>query len=127
MLFNGFLRFLAASLIFVCAASASAATNDLSSVLAMNPASDAIKNIDVTVANDLFAGDSRKLTSASFISEHKYTPLINVREYFENLSAVSLFKNRDNSVWSLAPSFGKYSANPLSDLKNVQVLLRYKF
>jgi len=107
----------------------SAATNDpgLSHSLIMNQSTDSSKNVSLAINSEWLAGDLPKLTSASFTSERRNVPFINVREYFENIAAVSLLKDHDNAVWSLAPSFGKYSINPLNDLKNVQVLLRYRF
>ena len=130
MSFPGFLRFFTAViLILTYAAFARAATDNgsLSSAPIMNPTGASSKNITMEINSDWFAGDLTKLTSASFTSERRNVPLIDVREYFENLAAVSLLKDRDNAVWSLAPSFGKYSINPLNDLKNVQVLLQYRF
>ena len=121
---------LAACVIILCVAPVVAATNDpgVSSSLMMNQSTDSTRNISMAINNDWFAGDFTKLTSLNkTTTEHNDIYFKSVREYFEDITDISLHKGSDQAVWSLTTSFGKYSLNPINGLKNFQVFLRYKF
>jgi hypothetical protein len=120
---------IAVFLIAICTATsiAGAKSIDLFSAQKMNSTNDLPYNISVGINNDYFAGDFTKFTTVSSAFEHKDMPASSVDEYFEDITAISLHKDHDKIIWSLAPSLYTYSLNPISDIKNIQVLLRYRF
>ncbi len=130
VLFIGLRKYLAALFFIIIYASASlAATNELGlySALTMHPANDSPKNISVEINGDGFAGYFTKFASLSAALEHKDMPVSSVNESFEETAAISLHKDGDKTIWSLIPSLSRYSLNPIDDIKNIQVLLQYKF
>ncbi len=40
---------------------------------------------------------------------------------------ISLHKDEGKVIWSLAPAFSRISINPIDDIKNLQVMLKYRF
>ena len=50
-----------------------------------------------------------------------------MNECFEETAVITLRKEGDEIMWGLAPSLGKFSLNPIDDIKNLQVLLQYRF
>ncbi len=50
-----------------------------------------------------------------------------LKDYFRGKATVELNKDGEESRWSLAPSLGKLSLNPLTNIKNMVMLLQYKF
>lgn len=129
MLFSGFQKYLAALFfIMICASASLAAADDLGlfSTLTMHP-NDSPKNTSAEINSDGFAGYSTKLASVSAALENKDMPVSSVNECFEETAAITLHKDGDKTTWSLIPSLSRYSFDPLDDLKNIQVLLRYKF
>ena len=128
MLLIGPRRFLAGIfLIMIYASTSLAAVNNesLSSALIMNPPKDSSNYISMTINSDWFANDFTKFTPST-TSARTYKP-VNLREFFEKISAISLSKDSDKGIWSLSPTLSKYSLNPVNDIKNIQVLLRYRF
>ena len=115
-------------LIMICASASFAAADDLGlfSALTMHP-TDSLNNISVEINSDCFAGYFTKFTSASAAPEHKDTPISSVSECFEEAASITLHKDGDKIIWSLVPSLSRYSLDPIDDLKNIQVLLRYRF
>lgn len=82
----------------------------------------------MAINSDWFADDFTKLTALNKTTvENKDIHFKSVREYFEDITAISLHKGGDQAAWSLTTSLGKNSLNPINDLKNFQVFLRYKF
>ncbi len=79
------------------------------------------------IGSDLFAGYFTEFTSVSSALEHKNMPASPVSEYFEDIAAISIHKNHDKIIWSLVPSLNTYSLNLIDDIKNIRVLLQYKF
>jgi hypothetical protein len=59
--------------------------------------------------------------------ERKDSSAGSTNEYFENIAAISLHKDGDKIIWSVAPSLPKISLNPIENIKNLQVVLRYRF
>ena len=54
-----------------------------------------------------------------------------VNECFEDTAPtplhISLHKDEGKVIWSLAPSFSRLSINPIDDIRNLQVVLKYRF
>jgi hypothetical protein len=58
--------------------------------------------------------------------ERKDSSVGSMNECFEEIAAISLHKDGDKIIWSLAPSsLSKLSLNPIDDSKKLQVLLQY--
>jgi len=128
--FIGLKKYLVALfLIMICASASLAAANDpgLFSALTMHPTNDSPKYISVAINSDCFAGYFTKFTRVSTALEHMDMPISSVSECFEETSTITLHKDGDKIIWSLAPSLSKYSLNPIDDIRNIQVLLRYRF
>lgn len=64
--------------------------------------------------------------SAITVLERKEMPVGSLNECFKKTAAIALHKDGDKIIWSLAPSLGKFSLNPIDDIKNLQVLLQYR-
>ncbi len=47
-------------------------------------------------------------------------------EYFRDLSTFTFYDDKDTR-WNLAPLSDKFTMNPLTDIRNVEVLLQYKY
>ncbi len=58
---------------------------------------------------------------------HQDAPAGSLGESLEDIAAIPLHKHDDQIVWSLAPSLSKVSLNPIDDIRNMQVLLRFRF
>jgi hypothetical protein len=59
--------------------------------------------------------------------EHGDMTLESNNDCFKETPAIALHKDGDKIIWSLAPSFSKFSFNPIDDIKNLQVMLQYSF
>jgi hypothetical protein len=116
-------------LIAICASSsiAAAESTGLFSAQKMNPTNDLPNNVSVGINSDFFADDFTKFTSVNSTREHRDMPASPASERIEDITSISLHKDHDKTIWSLAPSLYTYSFNPINDIKNIQVLLRYKF
>ena len=116
-------------LIAICAFTSIAEANSIGSLFAqkINATNVLSNNASMGVNNDFFAGDFTKFTSASSALEYRDMSASPVSQYFQDITAISLHKDHDKIIWSLAPSLSTYSLNPIDDIKNVQVLLRYNF
>lgn len=115
--------------IAICASSSIAVANSIGlfSAQKMNSTNALSNNTSMGFNNDFFAGDFTKFTSTSFALEYKDISASPMSQYLQDITAISLQKDHDKIIWSLAPSLSTYSLNPIDDIKNVQVLLRYKF
>jgi hypothetical protein len=77
--------------------------------------------------SDLFDYNIINFTAVSSTFQHENKSTSSLRKFFEDITAISLQKDHDNVIWSLTPSLNTFSLNPIDDIKNVQVLLRYRF
>ncbi len=116
-------------LIAICASTSIAVANSLGlfSAQKMNPTNALSNNASMGINNDFFTGDFAKFTSTSSALEYKDFSDSPVSQYLQDITTISLHKDHDKIIWGLAPSLSTYSLNPLDDIKNVQILLRYKF
>jgi hypothetical protein len=93
----------------------------------MHPTIDSLQNISIGINSDCFTGYFTKFRSVSAALERRDMPIVPTSESLEEAAAITLHKDGDKGIWSLAPSLCKYSFNLLDDIKNFQVLLRYRF
>ncbi len=128
--FYGLQKYLAALfLIMLCASASFAETNDLGlfSALTADSNDDSPKNISVELNNDCFTYHFIKFAHVSTAVEHNDLPVRSLIECLEEIPSLTLHKDGNNPIWSLAPLLSKYSLNPIDDIKNIQVLLQYRF
>jgi hypothetical protein len=117
-------------LIAICASTSIAVANSIGlfSAQKMNSTNALSNNTFMGFNNDFFTGDFTKFTSTSSALEYKdISSASPISQYLQDITTISLQKDHDKIIWSLAPSLSMYSLNPIDDIKNVQVLLRYKF
>lgn len=133
MLFNCPRKYFAAFFFVVFYASASlAAANDPgspsdTSAQATRPTNQSPIEISAGINSEWFSGYCTNFKSVISALERKDMPVGQMKERIEEAVAIALLRDGDNSVWSLAPSLGKISLNPIDDIKNLQVLLQYRY
>ena len=59
--------------------------------------------------------------------EQKNKPAATLSECIKETFAISLHKDGDKTIWSVAPSLAKFSLNPIDNIKNIHVLFQYNF
>ena len=109
MLFFGFKKYLVILFLIMIYASSPAGANDLG------------------LSSDLPMPPTNKFTSESADLEHRDALISSVSESFEETVAITLHKRGDQIIWSLAPLPTTLTLNPIDDIRNIQVLLRYRF
>jgi len=133
VLFKVLRKYLAAFYLVMFFASASfAATNGPglpSDTIAqtMPPTSESTINTSLGIDSRCFTGYFTNSRSASIDLEHGGLPVGLMNDCFKESTAIALHKDRNKIIWSLAPSFSKFSFNPLDDIKNLQVMVQYSF
>jgi hypothetical protein len=133
VLSNGLNKYFAALFfVMICASASPAAANSISLsshaiAQTMYPTHDTTNNISVGINSDCFAGYFTEFSSMSTTFEHRDMPVGSVSECLEEAVAITLHKDGDTIIWGLAPSLSKVSFNLVDDIKNLQVLLRYRF
>ncbi len=128
--FSGLQKYVAALFLVMIYASASfAATNglDLFPFLTADPKDDSSNNISIEINNDCFAGYFTNSTKVNTTPEYRDMPVGSVSECLEEAASIALRKDGTTIIWSLVPVLTTYSLNPIDDIKNIQVLLQYKF
>ncbi len=128
--FSGLQKYITALFLVMIYASAScAATNDLDlfSAPMAYPKDDSSNNISVEINSDCFAGYFTNSTDVNTAPEHKDMPVSSVSECLEEAVSIALRKDGTTIIWSLVPVLSTYSLNPIDDIKNIQVLLQYRF
>lgn len=133
VLFNGVRKYLAAFFLVMFYASASpAAMNDLSLssdtiAQTMHATNESPIKASIGINSECFTGYFTNFSSVIIALEHKAMPVGSMNACFEETAAITLHKGGDKIIWSLAPSLGRFSLNPIDDIKNLQVLLQYRF
>jgi hypothetical protein len=133
VLFNGLRINLAAFSIVIFFASASlAAAKNLSLpsdtiAQTMHPTIESPIKTAVGINNAFFTEYFTNLRSVIAAHERKDMPVGAMTERFIETAAISLHKDGDKIIWSLAPSLNKFSLNPIDDIKKLEVLLQYSF
>jgi hypothetical protein len=59
--------------------------------------------------------------------EHPDMPVGSVEESLEESVAIPLQKDGDKIIWSLGPTLRTITLNPIEDINNLQVVLKYRF
>jgi hypothetical protein len=133
LLFNGLQKNLAAFILATFYASASlAAANDPglpsdTAAQAALPANKPPSEIVAGINSECFSGYRTNFKIVTSAPEHKDMPVGSMKESLEETVAIALLRDGDKIMWCLAPSLGKISFNPIDDIKNLQVLLQYKY
>ncbi len=133
ILFNDLRKYLIAFFFVMFYASVClAAANDLSLhsdavALPMQPTNEPPLKTSVGVDSEYFAQYFTSPRSAITSQEVKDMPFSSMKEFFEETAAITLHKGSDLTIWSLAPSLDRISLNPIDDIKNIQVLVKYRF
>ncbi len=132
MLFKGLRKIIAAFYLVIFYASASlAAANGMSLPFdtiaqTLHPANESLitsVGIDSKFLTEYFTSFRSVITGV----EREDSSIGSMKESFEEIAAISLHKDGNKIIWSVAPSLLRISLNPIEDIKNLQVLLRYKF
>jgi hypothetical protein len=133
VLFNGLLKYLVAFfLVTIYAPAVLAAANDLSlpsNIIGhtMNLTNPSPIKTSVRNSSECFPGYFANNKIVSTAMEGKDLAFGSMNECFEETAVITLRKEGDEIMWGLAPSLGKFSLNPIDDIKNLQVLLQYRF
>ncbi len=124
--FSGLQKKLAAAFFMVICASASfAAANDLELFAA--PKDNVLRSNSGEVNGGCFTGYVIKFTVVSTAPDSKDMFVSPVGGCVEDAVSITLHKDGNTTIWSLAPVLSEYSLNPIEDIKNLQVLLLYRF
>ena len=126
MLFIGLKYLAVAFLVAIFASFAEANDLVLSSALIKHPTSGAHNRISSDINTGCFSDHFSNLTSASACLHYKDRYFGSVDDHGAG-TAITLHKHGEDVIWSLAPSLSKFSLDPLDVIKNVQVLLQYRF
>jgi len=130
--FNGLRKIIVVFYLFIFYASASlAATNGMSlpsDTIAqmMHPINESPINsvgIDSKFFTEYFTGFRSAITCV----ERKDSSAGSTNEGFEEIAAIALHKDGDKIIWSVAPALLRISLKQIEDIKNLKVLLRYRF
>lgn len=118
-------------LVMFCASASLAAMNALSFqsdtiAQTIHPANESPVKTSAGMNRDCFSGYFPNVSSVIIALEGKDMPAGPMAECSDETAAITLHKG-DKIVWSLAPSPGMFSLNPIDDIKNLQVLLQFRF
>jgi len=93
----------------------------------MHPTNEPTVETAVGINSDCFIGCFANVRSEIAILDRKNMPVGSMNESLEQATAITLHKDGDKITWSLAPSLERFSLNPIDDIKNLQVVLKYRF
>ena len=133
LLFNGLRKYLAAFLLVMFYASVSLAAADDMSLQSdtiaqtMQPTNEPSIKTAAGISSDCFIGCFANIRSEITVLERKDMPVGSMNESFEQATSITLRKDGDKIIWSLVPSLDRFSLNPIDDIKNIQVVLKYRF
>jgi hypothetical protein len=82
---------------------------------------------DLGLSSDLPMHPTNEFTSKSADLENQDAHISSVSESLEETVAITLHKRGDQIIWSLAPLPTTITLNPIDDIRNIQVLLRFRF
>ncbi len=94
---------------------------------AMHPTNEQQKESFVGINSDCFIGCAGSIKSNILVLERMDMPAVSMNKSFEQAVSITLGKDGDEIIWSLAPSLDKLSLHPIDDIKNLQVMLKYRF
>jgi hypothetical protein len=127
VLFNGFKKYLAAFFFVMFYASASLATTNNLNLWSDTIVQTIHPTIKTSYNSEYFNEYFTNFRSVAIVLERKDMPVGSMSECFEEASAITLHKDGDKVIWSLVPSLDRVSLNPIDNIKNLQVLLKYRF
>jgi hypothetical protein len=81
----------------------------------------------VEINSEFFIGHSTNFNRVINATERKDMSVGSMNECSEDTAAIALHKDGDQIIWSLAPSLGLLSLNPIDNIKNIHVQLQYRF
>ncbi len=132
VLFNGFRKYLVVFFLVMLSASSSlAAANNLSfesdtDYQMMQPTNEPpiIKSAEINSACfSVYVTDFKSAVSAL----ERGDTAGSMNECFGDTATISLHKDDGKIIWSVAPSLSRLSFNPLDNIRNLQVVLKYRF
>jgi hypothetical protein len=133
VLFKGLLKYSATIfLVIFCAFASLAAANDLSlqsdaNAQTMHPENEPPLQTSGGFTSESFTEYAKNIRIMITAPEHPNMPVGSVNESLEESVAITLHKDGDKIIWSLGPSLRRFSLNPIDNINNLQVLLKYKF
>ncbi len=65
--------------------------------------------------------------ASSYSGTGYFTDLTGERPLLEETASIPLHKHGSTTIWSLAPEPGKLSLNPIDMIKNIHLVLQYRF
>ena len=128
-LFPALQKYLAALVLVLIATSSFAGENDpgLSSAFMMHPSKGPTANVSEEIKScftDCFTISTRRESTTLESRDMDFNP---ISEALDEAVAITLSKDGDQVIWSLAPTLSTVSLDPKDVIRNVQVLLRYRF
>ncbi len=117
-------------LVILCASASLAAANDLSlnaHAQTMNPVNEPPLQISGELNSECVTDYFNNFRTMITAPEHPDMPVTSMNESFEETVAITLHKDDDKIIWSLAPSLRKFSLDPIEDINNLQLVLKYRF
>jgi hypothetical protein len=79
------------------------------------------------INSECFTGYVINFRDVNTALDHKNIPFGYIEECFDETAAIPLHIDGDKIIWSFAPSLDRFSLNPIDDIKNLQVVLKYRF
>jgi hypothetical protein len=119
-------------LFMFCASASLAATNDLNMLSdtvaqTIHRTNESPIKTSVGINSECCTGYFTNFSSVIIAPESNDVPVGLMNECFEETATITLHKDGDKIIWSLAPSLGRFSLNPIDVIKNLQVQLQYRF
>jgi len=131
--FNNLRKFLTAFFLVTIYASATlAAANDQSLPFNLvtettNLTNPLPRKTSVWNNSECYPGYFASYKSFATAVEGEDSPSGSMKDCFEETAVIALREDGDKITWGLAPSLGRFSLNPMDDIKNLQVLFQYRF
>jgi hypothetical protein len=131
VLFKRLRIYLAAFYLFLFFASASPAAANGSGLPSdtiaptMNPKNESSIKTSLGIGSECSNGYFTLFRSEVIVQERREVPVVLMNECFKETPAIALHKDGNKIIWSLAPSFSKFSLDPMEDIKKLQVMLQY--
>ena len=122
VLFNGIRKYSATIVLVIFCASASLAADDQTTHPENEPPVQTSCGLTSRCFTDYF-NNSIIITAP----EHPDMPAGSIKESLEDAVAITLHKDGDKIIWSLAPNLSKFSLNLTEDINNLQVMFKYRF
>jgi hypothetical protein len=129
-LFKSLGKYLPAFYLVICASASFAAANgqglpsDMNDPMMHSTYESSIKTC-LGTGSECFTGYSTSSGNTIADMERSNIPVGSMNDFFKETAAITLHKEGDRIIWSLAPSVSKFSLNPIEDVKKLQVMLHF--